>query len=81
MPAPLSRTTHGPSGALNLEGIGMKPEPQSITVELTGGKTISFETGKLAKQADGAVTVLFTSGLASDSSCKATTTTPPPTTN
>ena len=37
----------------------MKPEPQSVTVELTGGKTISFETGKLAKQAHGSVVVRF----------------------
>src|SRR5690348_17548388 len=31
----------------------MKPEPQQISVELTGGKNIQFETGKLAKQAHG----------------------------
>ncbi|HVO60959.1 MAG TPA: polyribonucleotide nucleotidyltransferase [Terriglobales bacterium] len=31
----------------------MKPEPQVATVELAGGKTLSFETGKLAKQAHG----------------------------
>jgi len=31
----------------------MKPEPQAITVELTGGKQLTFETGKLAKQAHG----------------------------
>ena len=35
----------------------MKPEPQSVTVELIGGKQISFETGKLAKQAHGAAVV------------------------
>ncbi len=35
----------------------MKPEPTSITVNLTGGKQISFETGKLAKQAHGAAVV------------------------
>ena len=35
----------------------MKPEPTSITVELAGGKQISFETGKLAKQAHGAAVV------------------------
>ena len=35
----------------------MKPEPQTITVELTGGKQISFETGKLAKQAHGSTVV------------------------
>src|SRR5438309_4256139 len=29
----------------------MKPEPTTVTVSLSGGKTISFETGKLAKQA------------------------------
>jgi len=32
----------------------MKPEPQTVTVDLAGGKSISFETGKLAKQAHGA---------------------------
>jgi len=31
----------------------MKPEPQVATVELSGGKTLTFETGKLAKQAHG----------------------------
>jgi polyribonucleotide nucleotidyltransferase len=35
----------------------MKPEPTTVTVSLTGGKTISFETGKLAKQAHGSVVV------------------------
>jgi polyribonucleotide nucleotidyltransferase len=31
----------------------MKPEPQVVTVELSGGKQLTFETGKLAKQAHG----------------------------
>jgi len=35
----------------------MKPEPTSVTVDLTGGKQISFETGKLAKQAHGSCVV------------------------
>src|SRR6267142_5504799 len=35
----------------------MKPEATSITVDLAGGKKISFETGKLAKQAHGAAVV------------------------
>jgi polyribonucleotide nucleotidyltransferase len=35
----------------------MKPEPTTVSVELTGGKSISFETGKLAKQAHGAAVV------------------------
>ena len=35
----------------------MKPEPTSITVDLAGGKQITFETGKLAKQAHGAAVV------------------------
>jgi polyribonucleotide nucleotidyltransferase len=35
----------------------MKPEASSVTVNLTGGKQISFETGKLAKQAHGAAVV------------------------
>ena len=35
----------------------MKPEATSVTVNLTGGKHISFETGKLAKQAHGAAVV------------------------
>ena len=30
---------------------------QDVSVELAGGKTISFETGKLAKQAHGSVVV------------------------
>src|ERR1035441_5236972 len=35
----------------------MKPEATSVTVNLAGGKQISFETGKLAKQAHGAAVV------------------------
>src|ERR1700751_865377 len=35
----------------------MKPEPTVVTVSLAGGKTISFETGKLAKQAGGSTVV------------------------
>jgi polyribonucleotide nucleotidyltransferase len=35
----------------------MKPEPTTVTVEIAGGKTISFETGKLAKQAHGSAVV------------------------
>src|SRR5215470_18431277 len=35
----------------------MKPEPQEISVELSGGKQLSFETGKLAKQAHGSAVV------------------------
>src|SRR5579864_58321 len=35
----------------------MKPEPTTVTVNLSGGKTISFETGKLAKQAHGSAVV------------------------
>ncbi|HTS38059.1 MAG TPA: polyribonucleotide nucleotidyltransferase [Candidatus Solibacter sp.] len=35
----------------------MKPEATSITVDLAGGKHISFETGKLAKQAHGSAVV------------------------
>ena len=35
----------------------MKPEATYANVELAGGKTISFETGKLAKQAHGSVVV------------------------
>src|SRR6266496_2838221 len=35
----------------------MKPETSSVTVHLVGGKEISFETGKLAKQAGGAAVV------------------------
>jgi polyribonucleotide nucleotidyltransferase len=35
----------------------MKPEPTIASVELAGGKTISFETGKLAKQAHGSAVV------------------------
>ena len=35
----------------------MKPEPITVTVEIAGGKTISFETGKLAKQAHGSAVV------------------------
>src|SRR5271166_1845270 len=32
----------------------MKPEVSTVTVDLAGGKQLSFETGKLAKQAHGA---------------------------
>ena len=35
----------------------MKPEVSSVTVDLAGGKQLSFETGKLAKQAGGAAVV------------------------
>jgi len=35
----------------------MKPEPITVSVEISGGKTISFETGKLAKQAHGSAVV------------------------
>jgi polyribonucleotide nucleotidyltransferase len=35
----------------------MKPEPTQVSVELAGGKTLSFETGKLAKQAHGSTVV------------------------
>src|ERR1700691_2222845 len=35
----------------------MKPEVSTVTVDLVGGKQISFETGKLAKQAHGAAVV------------------------
>jgi polyribonucleotide nucleotidyltransferase len=35
----------------------MKPEPTVVTVSLAGGKTLSFETGKIAKQAHGSAVV------------------------
>jgi len=35
----------------------MKPEPIQVSVEIASGKTISFETGKLARQAHGATIV------------------------
>jgi polyribonucleotide nucleotidyltransferase len=35
----------------------MKPEPITVSAEITGGKSISFETGKLAKQAHGSAVV------------------------
>src|SRR5271156_6359556 len=35
----------------------MKPEVSTVTVSLAGGKELSFETGKLAKQAHGAAVV------------------------
>ena len=35
----------------------MKPEPTYASVELAGGKTLSFETGRLAKQAHGSAVV------------------------
>jgi polyribonucleotide nucleotidyltransferase len=35
----------------------MKPEVSSVTVSLAGGKELSFETGKLAKQAHGSAVV------------------------
>ena len=37
----------------------MKPEATKVSVDIAGGKKISFETGKLAKQAHGAVVVRF----------------------
>src|SRR5215813_2039418 len=35
----------------------MKPEATEISVQLSGGKTLKFETGKIAKQAHGAAVV------------------------
>src|ERR1051326_1849020 len=37
----------------------MKPEPTTITVDLAGGKQLTIETGKLAKQAGGSAIVRF----------------------
>src|SRR6202451_1688939 len=37
----------------------MKPEATKISVELAGGKALSFETGKYAKQAGGSAVVRF----------------------
>src|SRR5580698_156779 len=37
----------------------MKPEATSVSVELTGGKRLTIETGKLAKQAGGSAIVRF----------------------
>src|SRR6202451_3597366 len=37
----------------------MKPEATKISVELAGGKQLSFETGKFAKQAGGSAVVRF----------------------
>src|SRR5271166_6649243 len=37
----------------------MKPEAIKVSVEIAGGKSLSFETGKLAKQAHGAAVVRF----------------------
>jgi polyribonucleotide nucleotidyltransferase len=37
--------------------MNMKPEVSTVTVDLAGGKQLSFETGKLAKQAHGAAVV------------------------
>ncbi len=37
----------------------MKPEATKVSVELAGGKQLSFETGKLAKQAGGSAVVRF----------------------
>src|SRR6202158_4747358 len=37
----------------------MKPEATKVSVELAGGKQLSIETGKLAKQAGGAAVVRF----------------------
>ncbi len=37
----------------------MKPEATKVSVDIAGGKQLSFETGKLAKQAGGAAVVRF----------------------
>src|ERR1017187_8193090 len=37
----------------------MKPEATKVSVEIAGGKSLSFETGKLAKQAGGSALVRF----------------------
>src|SRR5205807_2204845 len=41
----------------------MKPEPQVTTVELSGGKRITLETGKLAKQAHGSAVVCLSDNV------------------
>ncbi len=35
----------------------MLTQPISVSIDLGGGRTVSIETGKLARQADGSVTV------------------------
>src|SRR6201997_2097342 len=37
----------------------MKPEATKVSVDIAGGKQLSFETGKLAKQAGGSAIVRF----------------------
>ena len=37
----------------------MKPEPTTVTVDLAGGKQLTIETGKLAKQAGGSAIVRY----------------------
>src|SRR5580693_10636770 len=49
------RAARSPSPAQ--KEISMKPEEVEVSVELAGGRRLSFETGKLAKQAHGAVMV------------------------
>ena len=56
------RLLPSPSGSARvlacMEGRSMNvPQPHTITVELDGGKKLTFETGKIAKQADGAAVV------------------------
>src|SRR5438128_10467199 len=47
----------------------MKPEPTTAYVELAGGKNISFETGKLAKQAHGSAVVRIGDNVVLTTAC------------
>src|SRR5712672_1669094 len=47
----------------------MKPEVTEITVDLAGGKKLSFETGKIAKQAHGSVVVRSGDNMLLSSAC------------
>src|SRR5437773_11906163 len=48
----------------------MKPKPITREISL-GGKTLTLETGKLAKQADGAITVRYGDSVVLVTACRA----------
>src|SRR5258707_6474688 len=47
----------------------MKPEPTEISVDVSGGKNLKFETGKLAKQAHGSGVVRIGDNVVLTTAC------------
>src|SRR4029078_11865498 len=56
-PSPMETLCASPDASCTKKGLNMKPEPTTISVDLSGGKKLTFETGKLAKKAHGSAVV------------------------